>query len=177
MIETIRSVTQAPICVDVNQGWKDRQQALDMIYWLKDRGVVFVEQPLPKEQVDDTAWLTQHSPLPIIADEFLQRLPDVKKAYQVYSGVNVKLMKCTGMREAYNMIQTASGLGMKIMIGCMTETSCAVTAAAQLSPMAHWADLDGNLLINNDVYEGVKVVNGKLILPDRPGIGVVQLHS
>lgn len=177
MIETIRSVTQVPICVDVNQGWKDRQQALDMIYWLKDKGVVFVEQPLPKEQVDDTAWLTQHSPLPIMADEFLQRLPDVKKAYQVYSGVNVKLMKCTGMREAYNMIQTAAGLGMKIMIGCMTETSCAVTAAAQLSPMAHWADLDGNLLINNDVYDGVKVVNGKLILPDRPGIGIVKLHS
>ena len=174
MIETIRSCTNVPICVDINQGWKDKQQALDMIFWLKEKGVVFVEQPMPKEMVDETAWLTQHSPLPIMADEFVQRIGDVKKAYQVYSGINVKLMKCTGMREAYNMIQTALGLDMKLMIGCMTETSCAVSAAAQLSPMSHWADLDGNLLISNDVFEGVKVVDGKLTLPDRPGIGVTR---
>ena len=114
------------------------------------------------------------SPLPIMADEFLQRIGDVKKAFQVYSGVNVKLMKCTGMREAYNMIQTALGLDMKVMIGCMTETSCAVSAAAQLSPLAHWADLDGNLLISNDVYDGVLVKDGKLTLSDRPGIGIVK---
>jgi L-alanine-DL-glutamate epimerase-like enolase superfamily enzyme len=173
MINTIRSATDVPICVDVNQGWKDRKMALDMIFWLKDKGVVFIEQPMPKEQIDDMAWLTQHSPLPTMADEFLQRFEDVKKAYQVYSGINIKLMKCTGMREAYKMLQAAKALDMKIMIGCMTETSCAVSAASHLSPLADWADLDGNLLISNDVFDGMKVINGKVTLTDRPGIGII----
>jgi L-Ala-D/L-Glu epimerase len=173
MINTIRSETDVPICVDINQGWKDRQMALDMIFWLKDKGVVFIEQPMPKEQIDDMAWLTQKSPLPTMADEFLQRFPDVKRAYQVYSGINIKLMKCTGMREAYKMLQAAKALDMKIMIGCMTETSCAVSAASHLSPLADWADLDGNLLIGNDVFDGMQVVNGKVTIPNRPGIGVI----
>jgi L-Ala-D/L-Glu epimerase len=174
MIETIRSVSQVPLCVDVNQGWKDKKAALDMIYWLKDKGIVFVEQPMPKELIDDCAWLTQHSPLPIMGDESVQRLADIKKAYQVYSGINIKLMKCTGLREAHSMIEAARALGMKVMLGCMTETSCAVSAAAQLSPLADWADLDGNLLIGNDVFEGVLVQDGKLVLPDIPGIGVLK---
>ena len=172
MIETIRSVTNVPLCVDVNQGWTDRQMALDMIHWLKEKGVVFVEQPMPKTAIDDMAWLTEHSPLPTIADESLQRLPDVMKAKGVYSGINIKLMKCTGMREAHQMLTLAGSLGMKVMIGCMTETSCAVSAAAQLSPKCEWADLDGNLLISNDPYSGVQVVDGKVILIDQPGIGI-----
>ena len=172
MIETIRTVTNVPLCVDVNQGWTDRQMALDMIHWLKEKGVVFVEQPMPKTAIDDMAWLTEHSPLPTIADESLQRLPDVMKAKGVYSGINIKLMKCTGMREAHQMLTLAGSLGMKVMIGCMTETSCAVSAAAQLSPKCEWADLDGNLLISNDPYSGVQVVDGKVILIDQPGIGI-----
>jgi len=177
MIETIRSVTNIPICVDVNQGWTDRIMALEMIHWLKEMNVVFVEQPLPKENIDDMAWLTQHSPLPTIADEFLQRLPDVKRAYQVYSGINVKLMKCGGMREAHKMIELARALDMKVMIGCMTETSCAVSAAAQLSPLVDWADLDGNLLIKNDVFEGVKIIEGKVTLNELPGLGIKKMKS
>ena len=174
MIETIRSVTDKPLCVDANQGWKDRQQALDMIYWLKEQGVVFVEQPMPKALVDDQAWLTGKSPLPVIADESVQTISDIKKVNGIYNGINIKLMKCGGMRSALKMINTARALNMKVMIGCMTETSCAVTAAAQLSPLVDWADLDGNLLIANDIFDGVKVVDGKLVLPDRPGIGVVK---
>ena len=175
MIETIRSVTDVPLCVDVNQGWTDRQMALDMIHWLKEKGVVFVEQPMPKTSVDDMAWLTQNSPLPTMGDESVQRLPDVIKAKGVYSGINIKLMKCTGMREAHEMLTLARSLDMKVMIGCMTETSCAVSAAAQLSPKADWADLDGNLLITNDPYKGVQVVNGKMTLIDKPGIGISAL--
>ncbi len=172
MIETIRSVSDVPLCVDVNQGWTDKKEALEMIHWLKEKGIVFVEQPMPKTAIDDMAWLTQHSPLPTIADEALQRFPDVLKAHQVYSGINVKLMKCTGMREAYKMISLAKSLGMKVMIGCMTETSCAVSAAAQIAPLTNWADLDGNLLISNDIYDGIKIVDGKVTLNDRPGIGI-----
>jgi L-alanine-DL-glutamate epimerase-like enolase superfamily enzyme len=172
MIESIRAVSGVPLCVDVNQGWKDRQEALDMIFWLKGKGVEYVEQPMPKDRPGDIEWLTQNSPLPIIADEAVQRLPDVQKALGVYSGINIKLMKCTGMREAHKMMTLASANNMKVMIGCMTETSCAISAAAQLSPLATWADLDGNLLIGNDPYEGVKIVNGKIALNQLPGIGI-----
>jgi len=84
-------------------------------------------------------------------------------------------MKCGGMREAHKMIELAQALNMKTMIGCMTETSCAVSAAAQLSPLTDWADLDGNLLITNDVFEGVKIINGKVTLNDRPGIGIRKI--
>ena len=143
-----------------------------MINWLNERNIEFVEQPMPKEQVDDIAWLTQNSPLPIIGDESVQRIPDVIKAHGVYSGINIKLMKCTGMREANKMLSLARSLDMKVMIGCMTETSCAISAASQLAPMLDWADLDGALLIKNDPYEGMQVVNGKVTLTDYPGIGL-----
>jgi L-Ala-D/L-Glu epimerase len=174
MVETIRSVTDVPLCVDVNQGWKDKHMALDMIHWLNEKGVKYVEQPMPKENIDEIAWLTQNSPLPVIADEALQRLTDVQKTVGVYSGINIKLMKCTGMREAHKMMNLALSNNMKVMIGCMTETSCAISAAAQLSPLATWADLDGNLLISNDRFEGVKIVDGKITLVDRPGIGIKE---
>jgi L-alanine-DL-glutamate epimerase-like enolase superfamily enzyme len=174
MIETIRSVTDKPITSDVNQGWKDKEKALEMIHWLKEHGVVMVEQPLPKERIDDLAWITERSPLPIIGDEGVQRLSDVKKAVGVYHGINIKLMKCTGMREAQKMLILARSLGMKVMIGCMIETSCAISAASHLSPMVDWADLDGALLIKNDVFDGTKVINGKITLSERPGIGIIK---
>ncbi len=174
MIETVRSVTDVPLYADVNQGWKDKQKALEMVQWLSGRGVQFVEQPLPKEQVDDIAWLTARSPLPILADEALQTVQDLLSMKGIYSGINVKLMKCGGMSAAYKMITMARQMGMKILVGCMTETSCAVSAAAQLSPLADWADLDGNLLISNDLFEGMTIVDGKVTLPDRPGIGIVE---
>lgn len=175
LVEIIRSKTDRPICVDANQGWTSKEEALEMCHWLKERNCLFVEQPFDKSMIDETAWLRERSPLPIIADEFLQRLPDVMRAYQVYDGINIKLMKSTGMHEAYKMAVLAKGLGMKLMIGCMTETSCAISAAAQLAPMVDWADLDGNLLISNDSFDGVKVVDGKIQLVDKPGIGVTPL--
>ena len=107
-----------------------------------------------------------------MADEALQRIGDLDRIHGVYSGINCKLMKCTGMREAHKIIEMARSLKMKTMIGCMTETSCAVSAASQLSPIVDWADLDGNLLISNDVFEGMKVVEGKILLPELAGIGI-----
>jgi L-alanine-DL-glutamate epimerase-like enolase superfamily enzyme len=172
MIDTVRSQTSKPLTVDANQGWTDKQYALDMAHYLKEKGALFLEQPMPKEMRDEIAWVTERSPIPIIGDESVQRLADVRKAFGVYHGINIKLMKCTGMREAHKMLTLARALDMKVMIGCMTETSCAISAAAQLSPMMDWADLDGNLLIKNDVFDGVKVQDGKIILVDQPGIGV-----
>lgn len=177
MIETIRSVTDKPITVDVNQGWTDKHYALDMAGWLHDKGIIFLEQAMPKEMVDENAWLTENSPIPTMGDEAVQRAEDVIKAYKVYSGINVKLMKSTGMREAMKMMTIARGLGMKLMVGCMTETSCGISAAAQLSPLVDWADLDGNLLISNDLYRGVQIKEGKIQLIDKPGIGLDVLKN
>ena len=177
MIEAIRSETDLPLAVDANQGWKDRQQALDMIFWLKEKGVVMVEQPMPKQDLDNIARLTEESPLPIFADESIQRLADVERMKGVFSGINIKLMKCTGMHEAWKMRELASSLGMKVMIGCMTETSCAISAAAQLYSGMDFADLDGALLIGNDCFDGAKLENGKIIPNDQPGIGVKPIKE
>lgn len=174
LVETIRGCRpDVPICVDANQGWNDRERALEMCHWLAERGCLFVEQPMAKENLDDAAWLTERSPLPIIADEAVKRLADVLPLKGAYDGINIKLMKSCGMHEAYQMAVLARALGMKVMLGCMTETSCAVSAAAQLAPLAEYADLDGNLLIANDRFDGMKIVNGKVTLdPTKPGIGV-----
>jgi len=177
IINSIRSITQVPLYVDANQAWKDKYQALDMIHWLDQKGIELIEQPMPKEQLEDMAWLTEKSPIPTIADESFQRLDDVQKLKGVYSGINIKLMKSTGLHEARKMIEKARKQNMKVMLGCMTETSCAISAAAQLSPLVDWADLDGNLLITNDVFEGVKIVEGKITLNKLPGIGVKKKTS
>lgn len=173
IIETIRSVTDKPIAIDVNQGWTDKHHALEMIHWLNDKNVLFVEQPLPKNNYDDANWLFERSPLPLYADESIQRFPDIDKVKDCFHGINIKLMKCTGMHEAHKIITEARVKKLKILIGCMSETSCAISAAAQLSPLADHADLDGPLLIKNNLFEGVEFINGKITLSEMPGIGVV----
>jgi len=177
-IEIIREMMpDVPICVDANQGWKNKEYALEMCHWLAERNCLFVEQPFDKTWIDETAWLRERSPLPLIADEAFQRLPDIVKFKGVYDGINIKLMKSTGLHEAHKMVTLARALDMKVMVGCMTETSCAVTAAANLSPVVDYADLDGNLLIANDRFEGMTVENGKITLHDIPGIGVKLLDN
>ena len=130
---------------------------------------------MSKENLDDNAWITERSPLPIFADEAIQRLADIPSIKGAYHGINIKLMKCTGMREAWKMLNYARAEDMKVMIGCMTETSCAVSAAAQLAPAVDFADLDGNLLITNDLYRGMQVVDGKITISSLPGIGLEVL--
>lgn len=187
LIQTIRQVSDLPLTVDANQGWSrpnashaerlyDREHALEEILWLKEQGVIMVEQPLAKTLLDDLAWLTERSPLPIIADESVQRLADVTRLHGCVSGINIKLMKCTGLAEARKMITVAKALGMQVMLGCMTETSCAVSAAAQLAPLADYLDLDGNLLIANDPFVGgMQVVNGNTCLSQNSGLGIEPL--
>jgi L-alanine-DL-glutamate epimerase-like enolase superfamily enzyme len=174
LIETIRQVTDKPITVDANQGWRDREEAVRMSEWLATQNVLFIEQPMPKGQDADTAWLRERSSLPLIADESCQRLGDVARLRGVFDGINIKLMKCTGLREAHKMIILARALGLKVMLGCMTETSCAISAAAQLSPLVDWADLDGAVLIRNDCFDGATIVDGRITLTDLPGIGAVK---
>lgn len=177
LVESIRQVSGLPLTVDANQGWNCREKALDMICWLREQGVILIEQPLPKNRLDDLAWLTERSPLPIVADESVQRLTDLPRLRGAVHGINIKLMKCTGLNEAHKMITVARSLGLKVMLGCMTETSCAVSAAAQLSPLADWADLDGNLLIANDPFDGMTIEDGRIRLPGTPGIGITPKNK
>ncbi|RYU87887.1 dipeptide epimerase [Mucilaginibacter terrigena] len=172
LIQTIRSVTDVPLYVDANQGWTDRKQSLDMIYWLQEQGVQLIEQPMLKTDIDGNAWITEHSPIPIIGDEAVQRLADVKSAQGIYHGINIKLMKSAGMYEAQQMINKARELGLKILIGCMSETSCATLAAAALAPQCDWADLDGPLLTVNNPYNMPGMVDGKWVLSDAAGLGL-----
>ncbi|MGB7723623.1 MAG: enolase C-terminal domain-like protein [Bryobacteraceae bacterium] len=171
-IEAVRSVTKKPLRVDANEGWKDKEEAVRKINWLEKMGVEFIEQPMPAEMIEETRWVHDRVHIPIIADEACERASDIPKLKGAYDGVNVKLDKCGGMLEAYRMIQVAKALGMKTMLGCMVSSSVTVTAAAHLSPLVDYADLDGNLLISNDPFHGVLVEKGKLVLPGLPGLGL-----
>ncbi|HVN06372.1 MAG TPA: dipeptide epimerase [Bryobacteraceae bacterium] len=171
-IAAVRSVTDKPLRVDANEGWKDKEEAVRKINWLATKGVEFVEQPMPADMLDEMHWVHERVHVPLIADEACRHASDIPKMVGAFDGVNVKLDKAGGVLEAHNMIQIAKSLGLKTMLGCMISSSVSVTAAAHLSPLVDYADLDGNLLIANDPFSGVLVEKGKLILPDRPGLGL-----
>lgn len=172
VIEAVRSVTRKPIRADANEGFKTKEIAAAKINWLEKQGVEFIEQPLPAANLEDMNWIRKRVHIPIIADEACLHPRDIPRLAPHFDGVNIKVDKCGGLMEAWRMIEIARSLGLKVMMGCMVSSSVAITGAAQLSPLIDYADLDGNLLISNDPYEGVKVVNGKLILSDRPGLGL-----
>ncbi len=174
-MRAVREATDRTVRVDANEGWRDRQEALEKIQWLKELGVEFVEQPMPAHRWDDVAWLRAHSPLPLVADEDVRTVKDIPALAQAYDGINIKIMKAGGLQEALRMIHVARAHGLKIMLGCMVESSLGITAAAHLSPLVDWADLDGNLLIKNDPYRGATIQQGRLLLPDEPGLGVHEV--
>jgi len=171
-IAAVRSVTRKPLRVDANEGWKDKEEAVRKINWLATQGVEFVEQPMPAQMLEETRWVHERVHLPLIADEACQRPSDIPKLVGIFDGVNVKLDKSGGMLVAIEMIQMARALGLRTMLGCMVSSSVSVTAAAHLSPLVNYADLDGNLLIANDPFSGVRVKEGKLLLPHGPGLGL-----
>jgi L-alanine-DL-glutamate epimerase-like enolase superfamily enzyme len=177
IMSAVRAVTDKPLFVDANEGWKTKEEALDKIDWLAKNNVILLEQPLPAAMHEEQKWLRRRCAelkikLPIIADEAVKQAADIPRLAEAYDGINVKLMKAGGIQEALRMIALARCLNLKILLGCMIESSLGITAAAHISPLVDWADLDGNLLISNDPFTGVKVEKGKLILPDGPGLGV-----
>lgn len=171
-IDAVRSVTKKPLRVDANEGWKSKEEAVRKIKWLETQGVELIEQPLPASMLEEARWMRGKVNIPIIADEACLHRDDIPKLANAFDGVNIKLDKCGGVLEAYRMITLARSLGLKVMLGCMISSSVTVTAAAHLSPLVDYADLDGNLLIANDPYRGVLVQKGKLILPTTPGLGL-----
>jgi L-alanine-DL-glutamate epimerase-like enolase superfamily enzyme len=174
-IEAVRSVTSKPLRVDANEGWKDKETAIRKIEWLATKGVELIEQPMPAAMLEEAGWVRERSPIPVFADEACLRSSSIPGLARGYHGVNVKLDKAGGLREALRMIHTARACGLKVMLGCMVSSSVSTTAAAHLSPLVDYADLDGNLLVANDPWAGVLVKEGRLLLPDRPGLGL--LHS
>ncbi|HVJ05382.1 MAG TPA: dipeptide epimerase [Candidatus Saccharimonadales bacterium] len=176
-IEAVRSVTRKPIRVDANEGWTDKEEAIRKINWLETQGVEFIEQPMPAHMFDEIKYVRSKVHMPIIADEACADTSMIPRLKEAYDGINVKLDKSGGIMEAYRWIKLARAMDMKVMLGCMISSSCSCTAAAQLSPLVDYADLDGSLLIANDPYEGVRVNKGKLILPTGPGLGMKILPS
>jgi len=171
-IAAVRAATDKPLRVDANEGWSDKETAVRKINWLATQGVEFVEQPMPAHMLEEMHWVHQRAHLPLIADEAVLHPGDIPKLLGAFDGINVKLDKCGGIMEAYREIQIAKSLGFKTMLGCMISSSVSVTAAAHLSPLVDYADLDGNLLIANDPFSGITVKDGKLVLPARPGLGL-----
>ena len=161
------------IRVDANEGW-DLDTALVVGKELADRGVELIEQPISHFRREDLVELKRISPLPVILDESIVNPEDVAPCRDQGHGINIKLMKCGGMTPALELIQEARAAGMSIMLGCMIESSVAITAAAHLSPLVDYADLDGNLLLAGDPWRGVEVDRGKLVLPVGAGLGVVR---
>jgi L-Ala-D/L-Glu epimerase len=178
-LKAIRAVTKKPLRVDANEGWTTKEEAVQKINWLaQDGGVEFVEQPMPAANLDDMKWVRERVRLPIIADEACTAATLIPKLREVgFDGINVKLDKAGGVLEAHRWISIAKALGMKTMLGCMISSSISVTAAAHLSPLVDYADLDGNLLISNDPFNGVKVQNGKLVLPNALGLGLADIKA
>jgi L-Ala-D/L-Glu epimerase len=175
IIESIREMTDKPLYVDANQGWKDKHFALDMAHWLAEKGVKLIEQPMPKENLDGNTFVTEGSPIPTFADESFQRLTDLPKIKGAFHGVNIKLMKCTGINEGLKIIQAARHNEMQILIGCMSETSCGIMAGASLAPLCDFVDLDGPWLSANNPFKTPKLKEGKIQLNNTAGFGLVKL--
>ncbi len=171
IIEAIREVTSATLRVDANAGWTPKE-AIKTITALAPYNIEFVEQPIPPHDLSGLKLIRDNVPVPIIADESCVTIEDIPRLAGCVDGVNLKLMKSNGIHYILKMIHVARAYNLRVMLGCMIESSLAITAAAHLTPLVDYADLDGNLLIDNDPYEGVKVVNGKLMLSDTPGLGV-----
>lgn len=176
IVEAVRQVTDRPLRVDANEGWSF-EEALTNLGWLAELGVEMVEQPLPAAEIEASRELRKRSPLPIWADESVHRSGDLPRLASAFDGINLKLMKCGGLSEARAMIATARAHGLGVMLGCMIESSLGITAAAHLSPLVDAADLDGNLLVTDDPFRGVRVVGGRLILPEGPGLGVERREA
>ena len=172
IISAVRSITDKPVRVDANEGWATRKEALEQVKWLAGEGIEFVEQPLPAGRLADVAWLRERSPVPIVADEDAMTSTNLRELAVAYDGINIKIAKCGGLREAVRLLDLADELGLRVMLGCMIESSLGITAAAHLGARAEWLDLDGNLLVSDDPYAGVRCDHGVLTLPAAPGLGV-----
>ncbi|HDL18304.1 MAG TPA: dipeptide epimerase, partial [Bacteroidetes bacterium] len=171
IVEKVRSLTDKPIRVDANEGW-EREEAAEKIKWLETQNVELVEQPLKSDRIEDTLWIKERVNMPIIADESVKDSSDIEKITGAFDGINIKLMKSGGILEAIKMIRIARQHQLKVMIGCMMESSLGIAAACNLQSMVDYVDLDSHLLMKNDPFQGLSLINGKIIRAGSAGLGV-----
>ncbi len=170
-LEAIRAIYTGTIRVDANEGWTP-EHAVELLRAMARFEIEFCEQPIPAGAPERLRWIRERSPIPIVVDEDAKDARDLPALLDCVDGVNVKLVKCGGIRGALTMIHTARAMGFKIMLGCMIESQILSTAAAQLSPLVDWADLDGPFLTTADPFDGIAYDDGKIVLPKGPGLGV-----
>ena len=175
-VEAIRSIYSGTIRVDANEAWTP-EQAVANLRELAGFEIEFCEQPIPAGSPEKLRWIRERSAIPIVTDEDSKDARDLPALRGCVDGINVKLVKCGGIRGALAMIHTARALGLKIMLGCMLESQILTTAAAHLSPLVDWADLDGPFLTARDPFSGVTYADGKIVLPDGPGLGVREMSE
>jgi L-alanine-DL-glutamate epimerase-like enolase superfamily enzyme len=171
ILRAIREATDKEIRVDANCGWTVKG-AIRMLPVLEEFGVTVLEQPLPPEDLDGLAVITAQSDIPVIADESCKTVADIPLLVGKVDGINIKLAKCGGLREALRMIAVARAHGLMVMVGCMIESSLGITAAAHFTPLVDIVDLDGAALLANDPFVGAHIDGGQVTLPSAPGLGV-----
>ncbi len=172
-LAAIRSIYTGTIRVDANEGWSP-ESAVAILRELERFEIEFCEQPIPAGTPARLRWIRERTSIPLVTDEDSKDARDLPALAGCVDGINVKLVKCGGIRGALAMIHTARALGLKIMLGCMVESAILSTAAAHLSPLVDWADLDGPFLVARDPFDGLRYANGKIVLPHGPGLGVVE---
>ena len=172
-LAAIRAIYTGTIRIDANEGWTP-ETAVSILHELERCDIEFCEQPIPAGTPERLRWIRERTSIPIVTDEDSKDANDLPALAGCVDGINVKLVKCGGIRGALAMIHTARALGLKIMLGCMVESAILSTAAAHLSPLVDWADLDGPFLVAHDPFDGMRYAGGKIVLPDRPGLGVVE---
>lgn len=171
LIKSYREISDKPFGVDVNEGWNNKERAIELVHFLQESGVVFIEQPFPKARIKEQEWLFERSDLPLIADESFQKKDDLDEVGKYFHGINIKLMKCGGILPAFNILKAAKDKKLKILVGCMSESSAGISAAAQLASMVDWIDLDGPILTANDPVNGI-LEGIELNFNNKPGLGI-----
>ncbi len=171
IVAAIRGKFHGTLRLDANEAWTP-EHAVAVLRELERYDIEFCEQPIPAGKPEQLRWIRERTAIRLVADEDAKNASDLPALAGCVDGINIKLLKCGGIRGALAMIHTARALGLKIMLGCMVESAILTTAAAQLTPLVDWADLDGPFLTANDPFEGVTYERGKLVLPEGPGLGV-----
>jgi L-alanine-DL-glutamate epimerase-like enolase superfamily enzyme len=171
-LEVVRAESAAPLRVDANEGWT-LEQARELVPALVELSVELIEQPFPADDLESFRALRELDPLPpVIVDEGCQDLRDVAGVADYADGINVKLAKSGGLREAVRMVHAARALGLRVMIGCMVESQLGVAPAAQIASLADWVDLDGHLLLADEPFRGLQLEQGRVLPSHGPGLGV-----
>ena len=176
-IAAIRSVTDKPITVDANEGWTTVEETKKKLAWLNTVKPLFLEQPMPAAMDGEMTKVKGIATFPLMADEGVLHASDIPGKAGLFDGVVLKIQKSGGITRVYEMTAVARAMGLKLMLGCMIESSLGIAAGVAVGPLFDWLDIDGNLLVANDPFKGLSITDGRWSLPDAPGLGVAKTNA